>query len=385
MKFSPSLRSIELQLRELLGSNQLYHIFIALAMFFATLALGWIIKWILSSVGKSIAKRTSNELDDLILDILIETTRWIAMVVGAYLAAEEITKATTVADITSRQLLGYAKGVIFVSFVSVVTGVFIRIADSSVKYAIEMHARKTSSKWNEGILPLINRVLNIILVTIAVIVVLHHFDQDVSSLVVSLGVGSLAIALAAQETLANMIAGFVIMLDRPFRVGDRIQLSTGETGDVVEIGIRSTKILDFDNNILVSPNSDLTKGKIINYSYPEHSVRIVLEVGVAYGTDLQKPKQILLDLAGKHSDVLRNPAPEVFVAALGESSVSLRLVGRAGSYRKKGLVETSLREQVYTAFSREGIQTPFPQRTVHLSTESHATLQNRQKRTKARR
>lgn len=385
MTLSPSIRTIELQLRELLGSNLLYHVVIAALMFFATLALGWLIKWILSSIGKPIAKKTLNELDDMILDILIEKTRWIATVTGAYLATEEVTKATTVADITARQLLGYGKGVIFVSFVLVVTGVLIRIADASVRYMMESHAQKTYSKLNDALLPLINRVVNIILALIGIIIVLHHFGQDVSSLVVSLGVGSLAIALAAQDTLANMIAGFVIMIDRPFRVGDRIQLPGGETGDVFEIGIRSTKILDFDNNLVIVPNAELTKGKIVNYSYPEHSVRVVLDVNVAYGTELRKPKQILLDLAERHSDVLRNPAPEAFVVALADSAVTLRLVGRTSSYQKKFLVETSLREQVYNTFSREGIQIPFPQRMVHLSSDSHVTLQTRQKRTKIRR
>jgi len=88
--------------------------------------------------------------------------------------------------------------------------------------------------------------------------ILHYFEKDVSSIIVSLGVGSLAVALAAKDTLANMISGFMIMTDRPFRIGDRIMLESGEKGDVYDIGLRSTKILTFDNT-LISPEGGLFK------------------------------------------------------------------------------------------------------------------------------
>jgi len=389
MTFIPSsLQPIEQYLRNVLGSDFLYHLVMAAVMFLAAVVLGWIAKRFLATVGRRIISRTASELDDLILNILLEKIKWIAVVTGAYLASEEIAKSTTEADITARQLLGYANGIIFVCFVIVVTIVLIRIVDTSIKHAMERHARRTSSKLNEALLPLINRVVNILIATIALIIVLHHFGQDVSSLVVSLGVGSLAIALAAQDTLANMIAGFVIMLDRPFRVGDRIQLPSGEVGDVYEIGIRSTKILDFDNNTIVSPNADLIKGRIVNYSYPEQVIRVVVEVGVAYGTELDRAKLIMTSLAKQHPDVLKDPLPEVFVVALADSSVNLRLVARTGDFRKKFLIETTLREQIYNTFRAEGIEIPFPQRVVYLANEAHgtsATLQGSQKRTKVRR
>jgi small-conductance mechanosensitive channel len=375
------MQTVEQTLRRSLGSDVLYHLFLAAVLFLASLLLGWLVKRFLATISKHLIRKTASELDDLILAILLDKIKWIAVVTGAYVASEELMKATTEADVLARQMLGYAKGIIFVSFVFVVTMVVIRIVDTSIKYAMETHARRTSSKLNEAILPLINRVVNILIALVALIIVLDHFGQDVSSLVVSLGVGSLAIALAAQDTLANMIAGFVIMLDRPFRVGDRIQLPSGEVGDVYEIGIRSTKILDFDNNLIVSPNADLTKGKIINYSYPEQVVRVVVEVGVAYGTALDLPKLIMTSLAKQHPDVLKDPIPEVFVVALADSSVNLRLVARTNDYRKKFLVETSLREQIYTAFLAEGIEIPFPQRVVHLANTANAQLQSSQKRT----
>ena len=360
-------------LQTYIGGIRLSPVLTALVLFLGTVALGWITKWILNTLGRRLIATTKSDLDNIILEILVDRIRWIAVVAGAYLATEELVRTAGMASATTRQWLGYGQGVIFVCFVVVVGAVLMRVADSSVKYTMESHARKSSQKLNEALLPLLNRVINILIVLISLIIVLHHFGQDVSSLVVSLGVGSLAIALAAQETIANMIGGFVIMTDRPFRVGDRIKLPSGEVGDVQEIGIRSTKILDFDNNLIVSPNAELIKGKIINYSYPGDQIRIFVDVSVAYGTDLDRAKSIILKHALEHPDVLRDPAPAVFLVGFGESGLNLQLNGRTNDYRIKFLIETKLREQIYATFLNEGIQIPLPQRVVHLPPSSHAS------------
>jgi small-conductance mechanosensitive channel len=161
------------------------------------------------------------------------------------------------------------------------------------------------------------------------------------------------------------------MLDRPFRVGDRIQLPSGDIGDVSEIGIRSTRIQNFDNNLIVIPNAELVKTRIINYSYPQQAIQVFVDVGVAYGTELDHPKRIITEFAKQHPDVLKDPAPETFTVAFADSSISLRLVARTADYRKKFLIETTLREQIYNAFIEQGIQIPYPQRVVHIVNPSN--------------
>jgi MscS family membrane protein len=365
-----------LALQTYIGGIRLSPVLTALALFLGTVALGLITKWILNSLGRRLIAKTKSDLDNIILEILVDRIKWIAVVAGAYLGTEELALTAGVTNATARQWLGYGQGVIFVCFVIVIAALLIRMADSSVKYTMERHARRSSQKLNEALLPLLNRVTNILIALIALIIILHHFGQDVSSLVVSLGVGSLAIALAAQETIANMIGGFVIMTDRPFRVGDRIQLPSGEIGDVHEIGIRSTKILDFDNNLIVSPNAELIKGKIINFSYPAEQIRVVVDVRIAYGADLERAKSIMTRFAMEHPDVLKEPVPAAFLIGFGESSLNLTLSARTHDYHVKFLVETTLREQIYNAFLKEGIEIPFPQRVVHLSNTSNAPRQN---------
>jgi small-conductance mechanosensitive channel len=371
------MKAIRESLQNWLSGDVLPHLVAAILIFLVVLMLGWLLKLFLNTIGRKLILKTRSDIDDIILGILVDNIKWIAIVAGAYLATEELTRAASSDDVMALKFLKYAEGIIFVSFVIVVTVMLIRMTDRIVNRAMEAHARRMSDRLNEALLPLINRIINIILGLIAIIIILDHFGQDVSSLVVSLGVGSLAIALAAQDTLSNMIGGFVIMLDRPFRVGDRIQLPSGEMGDVHEIGIRSTKILDFDNNLVIIPNAELVKGRITNYSYPADVVRIVVEVSVAYGTDLEKAKYVMTQLAREHPLVLGDPAPEIFVVALADSSVNLRLVARTQDYRNKFLIETKLREQIYNAFHDEGIEIPFPQRVIHFQNAKTQTPQKR--------
>jgi small-conductance mechanosensitive channel len=218
--------------------------------------------------------------------------------------------------------------------------------------------------------PLAHKVINVLIGLVAVIIVLDHFAINIGSLLVSLGVGSLAVALAAQETLANMIAGFVLLVDRPFRVGDRIEISSGQVGDVQMIGLRSTRILNADHNLIIIPNADLVRGRIINYAYPFNQMRVLLKFEVAYGSDPAKVKRILMEIAGNHPDILKDPHPQVYCTALNESSVQFTLVARCADFSNLFSAETALREQAYHAFLKEGFEIPFPRRVVQMKADA---------------
>lgn len=129
-------------------------------------------------------------------------------------------------------------------------------------------AKKTKSRLDDEFIPLLRRFTNIIIWIIALLVILSNLGINISALVATLGISSLAIALAAQDTIANIIAGFLIMVDRPFSIDDEIKLPSGEKVKVLDIGIRRSKFLNLeDNAIIIVPNLDLSKSKIINYTY----------------------------------------------------------------------------------------------------------------------
>lgn len=135
-------------------------------------------------------------------------------------------------------------------------------------------ASQTKSRLDDEIVPLLRRTLKIIIWIIASLIILPLYGINISALIATLGVSSLAIALAAQDTIANIISGFMIMFDRPFRIGDKIKIPSGEIVEVLEIGVRRSKFLLEDKAIIIVPNTDLSKSRIINYTYgPERAGR----------------------------------------------------------------------------------------------------------------
>lgn len=130
-------------------------------------------------------------------------------------------------------------------------------------------AEKTNTTLDDDLIPIIRRTAKTLIWTIAFLVILPFYGVNISALITALGVGSLAIALAAQDTIANIIAGFLIMIDKPFRIGDKIKIPSGETVEVLQIGVRRSRFLAEDQSIIIVPNLDLSKSKIVNFTYGE--------------------------------------------------------------------------------------------------------------------
>ena len=251
-----------------------------------------------------------------------------------------------------------AGSLLFVSTVVLVAVVLARAYRALLdRYAARPHVlggAELAREFN----PLFARAGSLFIGLIAFITVLHHFGVNVASLVVSLGVGSLAIGLAAQDTLANMFAGFTLMLDRPFRPGDRIQLASGEVGDVEAIGIRATLIKTAEETILVVPNSLLVKERLVNLSRPTRHLTARVEVGVAYGSDLARVKDVLRDAALASPHVDRDRAPVVQLARFGDFAVHFVVVFWARDYLHQGPARSDVAEAVYRGLTAAGIEIP---------------------------
>ncbi len=147
---------------------------------------------------------------------------------------------------------------------------------------------KTEATLDEKILFSVRKIFKMAIVIFAVMIIADHFELPFSKLWAVAGIGSLAIALAAQDSIANLISGVIILLDRPFLTGDRIELLDGTFGDVVDIGLRSTKIISFDNTIHIIPNAKISNQRITNHSYPDFKLKVAHNIGVAYGSDMEK-------------------------------------------------------------------------------------------------
>ena len=307
-----------------------------------------------------LVRRTETTIDDQIVEFLQRFLARIFVIVALLIIGEYLSR------FLGEQVIHLFRELLFVVVVFIVTTLIIRLLTLIINWYLDRIARQTQSEINREFGPLINRVMQIVVAVTGLMVVLDHFSIDAKGLIATLGVGSLAIAFAAQDTLANMIAGFVIMFDRPFRVGDRIQMPNQTVGEVYEIGLRTTKLLDFEKNLHIVPNQEIVRATVINFSYPQPLVRVKLEVGIAYGSNIEQAKEIILNIYKNHPNILGDPEPNVFFLRFGESSLDLLGVGYVDHYSKAFITGEEIRRQVYQAFNEQGIEIPFPQRTVWL-------------------
>ena len=338
----------------------------SLIYFLILVAVCYIVKILWDKVLKKITRKTRTKLDFKIVESIEKPVILVVFFIGLRIIFERFITYVAKYGAISPKLSGYIGNTIYSLIVLSFAYLTSAFVSGFSEWYLEEIAFKTKTTVDEEFMRLFKRLAKIVIFFIAITIILDKFNQPITSLLGAAGIASLAVAFAAQETLANMISGFVIMIDKPFRIGDRIQLSSGEIGDVLEIGLRSTKILSFDNNVIVVPNSEIAKAKIVNYGYPEPKMKLRIKVGVAYGTDLEKVKRILLDICKNHPDILDAPAPSVYFTEFGDSSLNLLIICWIREYREKFRITDEINMAIKKRFEEENIEIPFPQRDIHI-------------------
>jgi small-conductance mechanosensitive channel len=345
--------------------------------------LGKTIKILLNTGFRKFITKTENEIDDKILDIVLDRVIVLSGILGLHFLIQEIKKGLPSDNVSFLSYLEYFEIALHIITVYVFTSIAIKVSHAIVTSVLSSIAKKNDyEQYGQSLPLLVNRIISIVIISVSAVIVLDRFGMNITSILTVLGAGSLAIGFAAQDTLSNMISGFIIMIDRPFRVGDRIRIPTGEVGDVFEIGLRSTKILDFDNNLVVVPNNDLVNTRIVNYGYPRGEIRLTIEISVAYGVDIDRVKMIMIDAAASHPDVLKDPAPEVFLMKLADWSINFTLFCRVPDFKLQFRTSEALRISIYNALNKAKIEIPFPQQVVHHIHDDHQTLHPSPKRKK---
>jgi MscS family membrane protein len=343
-----------------LSGEQWLQVGISAAIILATLVVGrWLIRTIVLRLLPVITRRTRSTLDDYLVRALHPSLYLIAVVLAFDLGLKRI-------EFLPPSWTTRLSEVFFVLYLVTIFITLGRLINTlGIWYTSEI-APKTETRMDEQLLPFFRRLALILLVMIAAIILLSHFEVDVSALVTTLGVGSLAIALAAKETLEDTIAGLVIVVDRPFRIGDRIEVQDLDTwGDVVDIGLRSTRIRTRDNRMVIIPNSVIGKSLIVNHSYPDTQYRIEIHVGIAYGTDLEHAREVLISAVKGVDGVLQDRPVEALFLEFGDSALIFRVRWWLDSYEDTRRMFDRVNTAMYVALKGAGIKLPFPQQEVH--------------------
>jgi small-conductance mechanosensitive channel len=327
---------------------------------------GRLLKMLFKFARRHWAKRTKSSLDDFILGVFGRFITGIVVLITAYWSTKGLIHYVQDEPQYVQTAVTVINGGLYVIMMLYVAFMIAKVIDSFILWYLKDMAHRTETHLDDELAPLVNRILNILVTAVIVIVVLDHFNQNVSTLLVSLGVGSLAIALAAQETLANMIAGFVLMIDRPFRLGDRIRLQTGIFGNVHEIGMRSTKVIDDNNMMIITPNAEIVKSQIWNLSYPNNVMRFRISFAVAYGTDIVRMQQAVIAAINKEPDIVEPETTEVRVMELADSAIRCDAMVKTAHPNGIPKRTSEIMQLIHATLVAEGVHIPYPQRVVHM-------------------
>ena len=231
--------------------------------------------------------------------------------------------------------------------------------------------QRTSTAIDDTALPLLNTVVRFLILALGIILALDHIGLNIAPLLAGAGVMGLALSLAAKDTLSNLIAGVLLIIDRPFQVGDRIELwmapsETGTWGDVIEIGLRATKIRNPDNLVVVVPNNEIMRRDIINYTMSGSDIRLRIPFGIAYESDIEKAKDLLISTAREVNGVKLDPLPVVIVRGCGPSEVNLQLRVWIEDARARRRIADEITEQAILMFSKGDVEIPYPKQEIYL-------------------
>jgi len=306
------------------------------------------------------AEKTETKLDDIITKVFKTPSVYWCVAIGLYIGI-----ATS--DISEKYVL-YLTKIIHVIVIFSITIASANLAGKLFRNYIQKSSLPIPTTG------LAYGILKGTILIIGFLIILSVLGISITPLITALGVGGLAVALALKDTLANLFAGIHILVEKAIRVGDFIKLETGQEGYVEDITWRTTRIRMLPNNMVIIPNSKLSQSIVTNYYLPEKRMSLLIPIGVSYSSDPEKVERILVEeaqkAAGEIPGLLGEPEPFVrFIPGFGESSLDFTLICQVREFVDQYLAQHELRKRIFKRFKEEGVEIPFPHRTVYLREE----------------
>jgi MscS family membrane protein len=326
-----------------------------------TLLLGLLAAYLAGLVStrvlRRLAQKTRSPLDDQIIAILHRPLFWSVALLGALLALRLLQPAETLMQ-PARALVATLLILIWAVFALRLLRVVLR----------SMAARaKSASLVRPQTLPLFNNLAVIVVLALAIYFVFNAWHIDMTAWLASAGIVGIAVGFAAKDTLANLFSGVFILADAPYKIGDYVVLESGERGKITHIGIRSTRLLTRDDVEVTIPNAIMGNTRIVNESGgPHEKFRIRVQVGVAYGSDIDQVRRVLTEVAEAEPDICADPEPRVRFRSFGNSALEFELLGWVDNPELRGRVIDALNGAVYKRFQAEHITIPFPQQDLYI-------------------
>ena len=333
---------------------------VPLTFLIATVAAGLILRTLLFRILRSWAAGTEGKLGDMLVESM-PVVLW-SLILGLHLATQN--------SEIPRVYLRYVPRTLAVLWVASLTVAASRLVGRLVGF---YGGRVTGA---QSVTSITRRLAQIAVVAFGVGWLMRLFDVSLTPILTTLGVGGLAVALALQDTLSNLFAGFYVSISGFVKIGDYLKLNTGEEGYITDINWRCT-IMRNGNNLIVVPNNKLGQAIYTNYSLPDRRYAASVSLGVGYDSDVDRVQQILLaetfEAAKEIKGLLAEPVPNVlFNPGPGESALVFQITFSVDQFGSHVAIESELRKRLFKRLKAEGIMMPFPTRTIYLEQKANA-------------
>ena len=327
---------------------------------------GWLLTKLLLFIWEKIVlpitSKTESSLDDHLAKNLHKPVSRLLVLGSIYLAAQ-----LTIAQ--AKEIQAYVnpiENLIYLLLVILIASLADSILKSFIDWYIDDFASKSDSLLDDTLFPILRKAGAVVIYFIAITVILGQFKVNLTGFLATAGFVSVAVAFGAQDTVANVISGISILVDRSFHVGERVELKDGLIGDVMEIGLRSTRIMSLDQRLIIVPNKEIAGTRLINWSQPDAATKIKLKIGVDVNEDLERVKQIIMDVCAKEAMLSKKTTASAVCTGFGPYFIEILVVATVDDCRISGNATDRLVVGLQEAFRREKVALPFPVQQILL-------------------
>jgi MscS family membrane protein len=339
--------------------NTLWQYILFAIVFVGSFLIAKVVYFILKHKVSKMASRTKTQFDEMIVSIIKGPLSMVISIIGLTIALQFLT--------LEPGMLGFFSALLSVLISIALIWFFMRFVEVFVDAYIVPRAAKTDSKLDDEIVPVLKKALKALVIIFGILSMASNFGYDITAMIAVLGVAGIGIGFALKDTMENMLSGVLIYMDRPFRIGDRIKLADGTYGDITDVGLRSSKIKNLDNNIVIIPNSKMINTVVENYVMPSKKLKQSFNIGLVYETSPKKMKQAIkiIEDAIKTTEGVTSDEPIIRFMGFGDFSLNLLCLYWIKSLKywdSKHFVNMKILEE----FEKAGISIAFPTQTIHM-------------------
>ncbi len=320
-----------------------------------SIAAAFVLLLIFSLYLKRIASKTETIIDDLIFDKTKKPLFFLILVYGLKLALIDLGWNGLTSKVVSSLLA--------ITFVFIL----LRVVDIIVESWGQTFAKKTDTKLDDVLLPLFHKIGKVVFTIVSLMWVLHIWEINITPYLAGVGLSGIVLGLALQDSLKNILGGINLMMDKTYQIGDKIKLESGEIGKIHDIGLRTTKLVTFDNEVVYIPNGYLANSRVSNFTHPDTKVRGKVEFMVGYGIDVMKVKKLIHDTIVKQvKELAKGKDVTVQFYEMGDFGLKFRVFFWVEHWDREAAVKMEITELIYNTLNKAKIEIPYPTQVVYV-------------------